>query len=588
MPIKIETVRITGFRGLSNIEVNLDRTTVLIGMNNAGKTSFLKALQIAFGDWRFVSEDDFHIDANEIKANAIVIDVLVIPTDDKHQRVPNFDRVWGNVFRNDIVMDDGGNAFLAFRTTISLNDDQKRFYPSRLFMTEWPSFAEWQENRFIGRSKVPNLSEHMPYLFQDAQRDITEDIKLRNSPLGRVLSKVKYDEDDISALQDLIDELNSEAVKKSDVLSSLQSHLSELGHAIGNRDGNTEITPFAKQIRDLAKGIRLNYQEGANSFSMEYHGMGTKSWASLLVIKAFVKMLSGERAAENRAFLPILALEEPEAHLHPNAQKQLYRQMQDFPGQTIISTHSPYVAARADIGELRAFYRGNSGLQVNALPGNLTPDEKRKIQREVVEGQGELLFSRILVLQEGQTETQILSQMIEAYLGQSSYNLGVTTIHVGGYANYNVFLKVASALKIPVIVYSDTDDARVRDKVEKSVLAVYGSASGPENETIFLDQGNNLEQQLVREGFRDEVIESLIRYKLQNNDNPKYRNALETQYSSITDEELLTEMTSKKTTYSHFLGDVFLNNPKGRDESTRFPISITRLCRKIESWWSMG
>ncbi|MCD5425139.1 MAG: ATP-binding protein [Methanosarcinaceae archaeon] len=50
MSILIKTVRIKGFRGLENIEVDLEQVTVLIGMNNSGKTSFLKAIQIALGN----------------------------------------------------------------------------------------------------------------------------------------------------------------------------------------------------------------------------------------------------------------------------------------------------------------------------------------------------------------------------------------------------------------------------------------------------------------------------------------------------------------------------------------------------------
>ncbi|VVH59580.1 FIG131328: Predicted ATP-dependent endonuclease of the OLD family, partial [uncultured Gammaproteobacteria bacterium] len=37
MNILIKTIRISGFRGLENIEVELEQTTVLTGMNNTGK-----------------------------------------------------------------------------------------------------------------------------------------------------------------------------------------------------------------------------------------------------------------------------------------------------------------------------------------------------------------------------------------------------------------------------------------------------------------------------------------------------------------------------------------------------------------------
>ena len=43
MSILINTIRINGFRGLQNTEVDLGLITVLTGMNNTVKTTFLKA-----------------------------------------------------------------------------------------------------------------------------------------------------------------------------------------------------------------------------------------------------------------------------------------------------------------------------------------------------------------------------------------------------------------------------------------------------------------------------------------------------------------------------------------------------------------
>ena len=72
MNILIDTVRIKGFRGIANLEITLPRVAVLIGTNNAGKTSVIKALQLALGDYaRYISDEDFHIDSSDVKAAAI-------------------------------------------------------------------------------------------------------------------------------------------------------------------------------------------------------------------------------------------------------------------------------------------------------------------------------------------------------------------------------------------------------------------------------------------------------------------------------------------------------------------------------------
>ena len=65
MGILLDKVRVCGFRGISNLEMTLSKVTVLLGQNNAGKTSVIKALQLALGDYsRFLSDEDFHINQN--------------------------------------------------------------------------------------------------------------------------------------------------------------------------------------------------------------------------------------------------------------------------------------------------------------------------------------------------------------------------------------------------------------------------------------------------------------------------------------------------------------------------------------------
>ncbi|MCY4446180.1 MAG: AAA family ATPase [Rhodobacteraceae bacterium] len=45
--ILVDTIRIFGFRGIKNLEITLEQKTLLIGPNNSGKTTVLKALNLA-------------------------------------------------------------------------------------------------------------------------------------------------------------------------------------------------------------------------------------------------------------------------------------------------------------------------------------------------------------------------------------------------------------------------------------------------------------------------------------------------------------------------------------------------------------
>ena len=74
MAIRLQSLRIKGFRGFRNIEIDFENTTVLVGTNNSGKTTILKALQIALTNTHFISNDDFFYCDNYID-NEIFIDI---------------------------------------------------------------------------------------------------------------------------------------------------------------------------------------------------------------------------------------------------------------------------------------------------------------------------------------------------------------------------------------------------------------------------------------------------------------------------------------------------------------------------------
>ena len=49
----------------------------------------------------------------------------------------------------------------------------------------------------------------------DAQRDILEDMKMRNSYFGKMISKIEYKKDDIKQIEKQIKELNQQAVSSN-------------------------------------------------------------------------------------------------------------------------------------------------------------------------------------------------------------------------------------------------------------------------------------------------------------------------------------------------------------------------------------
>lgn len=504
--ILVKNVRVHGFRGLENIEVDLERITVLTGMNNAGKTSFLRALQIAFGSTMFITADDFYLSGNE-RNTQIIVDVRIISYDTVSERqLEYFDEDYETLFTTErIRQDDVGNNVMQFRTVVIYNPLTGSYQTEQYVLDTWHKFIN-EEGKYWymearGRQLNFKLSE-LPFFYIDAQRDIIEDLKLKTSNVGKIFNQIKYDPETVSNIENQISELNDSVMNGSVVLSQLRSSLEQLNSTL-DYNGGVEITPFTKNIHDFNKNISIYYSNGDDSHTIDYHGMGTRSWSSLLAFKTFIQLLKGKAIEENKIFFPIIAIEEPEAHLHPNAQKKLYGQIAEIIGQNIISTHSPYIAAGAKLNELRNFIRISREFSCGKIiDHDLSTEDKRKISREVVQTRGELLFSKMIVFCEGETEEQALPIFFESFFGVDVNDLGINIINVNGHKSYKPFLLFASYFHIKWCIFSDADSDEIIQSVKTQIKQITESELF-DNYVVFLSQNKNFEKYLIE--YKEEL-----------------------------------------------------------------------------------
>jgi len=578
MSILIKTVRIAGFRGLENIEVELEQITVLTGMNNTGKTSFLKALHLALGNRQFISQDDFFIRDNST-AKKIIIDLLIVPIDEENKQCEDFSGDWEILFTVDRIRTDGINNFVPLRTIIIFDTIKNSYKSQQFILKSWAEFkqdgVDWFDTETGNNTSF--YFDELPFFYMDAQRDVLEDTKLRNSYLGKMLSKIEYSEEDKKEIEEQIKLLNEKAVNSSEILSIIKTTLKELDSAMDTSSDGIEITPFTKKIRDLNKGLTIYYSDNQDSFSMEYHGMGTRSWSSLLTLKSFIFLLSNNAKRKKSVFFPILAIEEPEAHLHPNAQKKLYGQINTIAGQKIISTHSPYIAATAELGQIRNFYKDKMVTCGRIRTDRLTPEDIRKINRQVINTRGEIFFSKVIVFFEGETEEQALPIFAQKYFGKTSVEMGVDFVGVGGYGNYLPFLRFAEALNIPWFIFSDAENTPEKN-IKSSVQRQFSDCKATKSESdciVFIDDGNDFEKQLITDGFGDEIKQAIVEQSSYHNE--KHKNAKVQEIKQYDDNKLYDIITDSKTQFGPAIADQIIQGNKG------LPPKILELFNKIAS-----
>jgi putative ATP-dependent endonuclease of OLD family len=509
MGILLKQIRVHGFRGLDNIEIDFEPTTVLVGTNNAGKTTLLKALQLALSNSFQITDDDFFY-SDAINRNKIIVDILFLSVDNDGIQLPEFEDSWFTVFtEHRISLDTDANQILAFRTIIEENLIRKTFTKKQFVIDEWVSFLNDDDEYWYQKDYQNSLSfyfDEIPFFFLDANRDILEDLKSKTSFLGRILSSISYEDGDKELIEKLIKNLNKETIDKSDVLASLHSTLEELDTAMDNPNSTVDITPFTKKLRDLNKGIKINYSQ----FSMEYHGMGTRSWSSLLILKAFI-LQNMKLANESQvAYYPIIAIEEPESHLHPNAQKKLYSQISNIVGQKIIATHSSYIASSAKLKEIRSIVKNDASTLIGKIYENdLSNEEIRKIHRQVINTRGDLYFSKVIILCEGETEEQALPFLLKKHFNKSIIELGIDIVGIDGGGNYFPFIYFAENLHLRWFILSDGEETIIKKlkkdfkKLSKSSLNI-NEIVLPDN-IIHFDDENDFESYILNNGFLDEI-----------------------------------------------------------------------------------
>jgi putative ATP-dependent endonuclease of OLD family len=464
--VKVIAIRVADFRSLTNIEVELDDMTVLVGANNTGKTSLLDAFQFAIGaNRRLLGREDIRLGQDEVdvpKDRKAVIDILIRPVDADGKIVETFPEgsFWTGLWGSGIAQDEQQNDMVGMRSVLEWSGAHGDYRTTRKFLKEWKLFADWQnaeDGDTVSAAHIEPIALH----YIDAKRDLDDDLRTRGSFWRRLTDDLGLSDEDIEKLENTLTEVNRTLVDKSKVLQHLRDNLVELRRVIAFEKAGIEIAPVPRHLRDLSRGVDVSLSSGgASAFPLTRHGMGTRSLASLLVFRAFASWRR-ERAEEGGDEVhTLLALEEPEAHLHPHAQKALFTQIRDIPGQRIVSTHSPYFVAQSRLEDLRLLAKTTSHTSVARLDlTKLNADERRKLEREVMASRGDLLFSSAIILFEGETEEQALPIYAESYWGTTAHEKGFSFIGCGG-ANYFPFVWLAQNFRMCWYILCDCEERR--------------------------------------------------------------------------------------------------------------------------------
>ena len=486
--MRITAVRIRNFRGIKSLDLELGPVTVLIGENNSGKTSVLDALKLCLRDLgprrRLVFDGlDFHLadsTAEPSSADPIEIELTFADSPDE----PWDDDLVSRLGRLGVLQVDGAGGH-----SVHLRVDCVYDHGARDFGQNW-SFLDLDGERLarVPANALLRLQEEIRYFYLTALRDASTHFDARGRFWRPFLKDSQLSPERKAEIEEKLREVNQLVVSSHESFSQVQTGLHRVQSVVPLASGDAvsiEAVP-GRMFDMLAKAqVQLGTTTGAK-IPLGRHGEGTQSLAVLMLFSAFLE------AQEDGA--AVLALEEPEAHLHPSAIRALWTLVHEFIGQKLISTHSGELLADTDICDVRRLARTGDGIEAYRVPmGLLTPEETRKLSYHVQQGQGALLFARCWLLVEGQTETWVYPAAARA-LGLNLHREGIRVVEFSQ-SDAAMLAKVANALGIRWYLVGDVD------KQTKEERRLKGHLAGAEAADRFVFPYPDIEVHLLRNGY---------------------------------------------------------------------------------------
>lgn len=452
--LKLQSVAIKNFRCFKDITVPLDRTTVLIGENNSGKTSFLDAIRLCLArssyrrtDW--LDQYDYHLpkaDSQPDQAQDLTITVDFVA----NEKAPDeLVQALGDI----LVFDDANVRHVILRTTSLFDKTLKAF------TSDW-DFLDAKGNPLGPKVKRPQtlatFIQFVPLFYLSALRDAAREFQGRSAFWAPFLKSASIPDAVRDKLQTEINALNTEVLKAHGSLQSLKKHLAKVQKVVASgKAGAVDIEALPGRISDLLAKAQINITAGTGApLPLTRHGAGTQSLAVIFLFEAFLATMLAEQY--DKLSQPLLALEEPEAHLHPCAIRSLWTTLHAISGQKIIATHSGDLLARVPLGAIRRFCVEKGAVVVRYLqPKTLTAEEEHKVSFHIQSARGELLFARCWLLGEGESEFWVFNEAADI-LGLDMDRSGVRFVNTR-YSGVEPLLKTANAFGIGWLFVGDGD-----------------------------------------------------------------------------------------------------------------------------------
>lgn len=527
----LSKIHIRNYRLFENTELDVDKNmTLIVGRNNTAKTSLFECLKtvlnmkpISFYDYPlgkrkkliksftdFVNNKktfhdlcqslelfsiEFYVDYFENGNDDLLgeLEPFIIEVDSsittalicvKYELKQNEEYI-RNLFRE---------KNFSKKNLMSQNDVLDVLTKKYVDFFEFNVFAVNPKNKDDKQLKTLNeLKLLFPVYMISAERTLGEDENHNNSLSSLITSYFKLEtsfldpklQSKIEELLQIIDKANKKVQKESEnILGELIEK--SIGFGYPNID-ELQLGVITKlEIDDEIKNsTELSYSSPRSKESLpnSYNGLGYKN---LIKIEFLLAMIGKEMNSKGSVCIPLLFIEEPESHMHPQMQQTFANYLETFLGkitnkqiQTFITTHSAHIANNIDFSKIRYARKFEDNIIYKNLNTFMCSGENIDfIKKYLTLSRCDLFFADKIILIEGASERILLPDMIikcanDGSFGVNAYNLShqyYSINEVGGAYAYK-FIPFMQFLELPCLILTDIDSV---DNTNKKSLVKDG------------------------------------------------------------------------------------------------------------------
>lgn len=492
-------MKISNFRNFENVDVVLSHKQIVIGENNVGKTNFLRAIQLILDpkiseEDRYLQETDFFDGIENPMGNGEEIEIVI--------EIQGFEH---------------NSSLLAQLCDASIDTNPPtlrityRYFPIR---DDDETICKYEYVVFKGVNEAHIFTHTDRQLLNikviNAIRDVESEIKnYKKSPLANLIKQYEIDTKDLEQIIESLEKKSGELLAL-DELIDLKTNINRSFSKLAGLQSDTELSLQTLEFEPtkLLNALKIMIGVKKRSISDSSLGLNNLLYISLILlaledktIPAIIKRLKFDelRTKEDSEILEqsytpnskgnyilranltnsqmallykfmdnynssnqgftILAIEEPEAHVHPALQRVIYKDViSNSRTSVLMTTHSTHIVSVTPIQymvHLLKPAKGGSTIVTSSSDIKLQAGDIVDLERYINANRGEIYFGKGVILVEGIAEQYLVPKFAEL-LGKPLDEFGIIVCNINS-TNFMPYMKLLNELHIPFVAITDGD-----------------------------------------------------------------------------------------------------------------------------------